>query len=91
MLRRMSLLNGSSFDSEGKSSTLGIKMEKRSIYEIEIVLRGLKEHLNNVYGDRIKRVVVYGSFAKGEADEKSDVDIAVVVADKLNPNKVEKA
>lgn len=30
-----------------------------------------------------------GTFAKGEADEKSDVDIAVVVADKLSPNKVE--
>ena len=34
--------------------------------------------------------MVYGSFAKGEADEESDVDIAVVVADKLSPNKVEK-
>ena len=35
--------------------------------------------------------MVYGSFAKGEANEESDVDIAVVVADKLNPNKVEKS
>ncbi len=64
-------------------------MKKRSLNEIEIVLRRVKEHLNNVYGDRIKRVVVYGSFAKGEADEESDVDIAVVVADELNPNKIE--
>ncbi len=62
---------------------------KRSLNEIESVLIRVKEHLNNVYGDRIKRVVVYGSFAKGEADEKSDVDIAVVVADELNPNKIE--
>ena len=31
----------------------------------------------------------YGSFAKGEANEESDVDIAVVTAAKLNPDKVE--
>ncbi len=29
-------------------------MKKRSINEIEIVLRRVKEHLNNIYGDRIK-------------------------------------
>ena len=63
---------------------------KRSINEIESTLRRIKERLNSVYGNRIKRVMVYGSFAKGEADEESDVDIAVVVADKLSPNKVEK-
>lgn len=64
-------------------------MEKRSINEIENTLRRIKEHLNSVYGNTIKRVMVYGSFAKGEADEESDVDIAVIVADELNPNKVE--
>jgi len=66
-------------------------MEKRSINEIGRALRSIKEHLNIVYRARLKRVMVYGAFAKGEADEESDVDIAVVVADKLNPNKVEKA
>jgi len=65
-------------------------MKKRSINEIENTLRRVKEHLNSVYGDGVKRVMVYGSFAKGESDEESDVDIAVMVADKLSPNKVEK-
>jgi len=54
---------------------------KRSINEIESMLRRVKDNLNSVYGNRIKRVMVYGSFAKGEADEESDVDIAVVVDD----------
>lgn len=62
---------------------------KRSINEIGSVMRSIKEHLSSVYGDRIKRVMVYGSFAKGEADEEPDVNIAVVVADELNPNKAE--
>ncbi len=66
-----------------------VNMRKRSINEIESALRRIKEHLNNIYGERIKRVVVYGSFARGEADEESDVDIAVVAADELDPNSVE--
>jgi hypothetical protein len=42
--------------SERKRSTPGIKMKKRSINEIESTLRRIKERLNSVYGDRIKRV-----------------------------------
>jgi len=64
-------------------------MKKRGFKEIESVLQRIKEHLNRVYGDRIKRVLVYGSFARGEADEESDVDVAAVVADELSPSKVE--
>lgn len=64
-------------------------MTKRSMSELGSALRRIKAHLTNTYGDRIKRVVVYGSFARGEADEESDVDIAVVAADELDPNSVE--
>jgi|LGVF01.1.fsa_nt_gb predicted nucleotidyltransferase len=66
-------------------------MKKRSITKLEGVLRRIKVHLTRIYGGMIKRVVVYGSFAKDEADEESDVDIAVVVADKVNLGKAEKS
>jgi len=49
-------------------------MKQRSINEIESTLRRLKERLNSVYGDRIKRVMVYGSFAKGEVIPESKFD-----------------
>lgn len=64
-------------------------MRKRSINELGSVLRRIKAQLTNAYGDRIERVVVYGSFARGEADEESDMDIAVIAADELDPNSVE--
>ena len=37
--------------------------------------------LEKIYGERLHRVYLFGSYARGEADEESDVDIAVVLDD----------
>ena len=34
-----------------------------------------------IYGERIDKIVLYGSYARGEQTEESDVDIAVVLRD----------
>src|SRR5258707_12036192 len=41
------------------------------------VLRRLRVALDNLYGDRIERVVLFGSRARGDAHEASDYDVAV--------------
>jgi predicted nucleotidyltransferase len=48
----------------------------------------VKEHLLKLYGDKIKQVILYGSQARGEATEDSDVDVLVVVDDSLDPSAV---
>jgi predicted nucleotidyltransferase len=35
--------------------------------------------LANAYGDRLQRVVLFGSWARGQAHEESDVDLVVVL------------
>jgi len=40
-----------------------------------------------LYGDRLKRVVVYGSCARNEATAESDIDLAVVLAGEVVPGK----
>ena len=37
------------------------------------------QRLIPIYGERLKGVYLYGSCARGEADEDSDVDVAVVL------------
>lgn len=42
-----------------------------------VVLRKFRAALNALYGARIERVVLYGSRARGDAQDDSDYDIAV--------------
>lgn len=46
---------------------------------IEIV-REFHERLSAIYGDRLRGVYLYGSYARNEANEDSDIDVAVVLA-----------
>jgi predicted nucleotidyltransferase len=46
---------------------------------IESLIREYKNGLVAVYGDRLLGAYLYGSFARGEQDAKSDVDVVVVL------------
>lgn len=39
----------------------------------------LSNELKNIYGDVLDEVILYGSYARGEETEESDVDIAIVL------------
>jgi predicted nucleotidyltransferase len=41
------------------------------------VLARFRHALDAIYGSRIERVVLFGSHARGDADEESDYDIAI--------------
>lgn len=42
-------------------------------------LSAYARRLRSLFGDRLRGVVLFGSHARGEADEYSDVDVLVVV------------
>ena len=44
----------------------------------KIVYR-FSQELKKVFGDRLSKVIVYGSYARGDYNELSDVDIMVLV------------
>ena len=41
-----------------------------------------------MYGERIKKIILYGSYVRGEATRDSDIDILVLVDESLNPFEV---
>lgn len=45
------------------------------------VLKRFRAALSEIYGDRLERVVLYGSRARGDAHEDSDYDVAVFLKD----------
>jgi len=42
-------------------------------------LKELVEELKKLYGDNLSRVILYGSKARGDATEDSDIDILVIL------------
>jgi predicted nucleotidyltransferase len=55
---------------------------------IEPILKEFKQKIGALYGQRLKKIVLYGSYARGEAnDEDSDIDLAVVLDGEINPCK----
>ncbi len=52
------------------------------------LVRRIKNYLIERYGEKIKDVILYGSYARGQFTENSDIDIFVLVDDTLNPFEV---
>lgn len=52
------------------------------------LINKIKGHLIKIYGEGIKKVILYGSYVRGEATRDSDIDILVLVDKSLNPFEV---
>jgi predicted nucleotidyltransferase len=55
--------------------------------QIDNVLKEFKDYLRDLYGNRLKAVILYGSWARGEATDDSDIDLAIVLSDDVVPGK----
>lgn len=54
--------------------------------KIENILKEFKRQVAGLYGQRLKKVVLYGSYARGHAnDGHSDIDLAIVLAGAVDP------
>lgn len=55
--------------------------------ELEEILREFKTETEKLYGKRLKNVILFGSWARGDATEDSDIDLLVVLDGKVIPGK----
>ena len=49
------------------------------IKQIKELLAELKQGLSDLYGPRLKGVYLFGSYARNEEDEESDVDVLIIL------------
>jgi len=52
-------------------------MFKTSI-NIDNILKEFIKGVNEILGDRVKKIILYGSYARGDYDESSDIDIMIL-------------
>ena len=47
--------------------------------ELQIITSTMVQKYRQFFGNRIKHIVLYGSYARGDFDEESDIDIVAIV------------
>ncbi|MCW7077808.1 MAG: nucleotidyltransferase domain-containing protein [Canidatus Methanoxibalbensis ujae] len=62
-------------------------MDKR----ITQLVNQVKCHLIERYRDKIKKIILYGSHARGEATKDSDIDLLVLIDDSIDPFEVRRS
>jgi uncharacterized protein len=53
--------------------------------KLDLILTALREGMEQVYGERLVRMVLYGSRARGDAEPGSDIDVLIVLAGTVDP------
>lgn len=51
------------------------------------IIEEFKTELKKLYGSRLKQIIIYGSWARNEATDDSDIDLVVVLEGDVRPGK----
>jgi len=58
-----------------------VNSRTRPLAEVRAILAELRQGLQSLYGQRLAGLYLFGSYARGEAEPESDVDVLVVLDD----------
>jgi predicted nucleotidyltransferase len=59
----------------------------RQLMQIERIIREFRKEAERLYGSRLKSIILYGSWARGQATEDSDIDLAIVLKGDVTPGR----
>ncbi|WP_175060148.1 nucleotidyltransferase domain-containing protein [Thermococcus sp. 2319x1] len=57
---------------------------------VQLLLKELREKVHSILGDKLKEVILYGSYARGDYSTESDVDVLLIVKERLSLEEYEK-
>lgn len=52
------------------------------VNNIKAISTEFKQAVQELYGDRLAQVILYGSYARGDFNDNSDIDLLIVLKDK---------
>ena len=55
--------------------------------KIDNILKEFRYEIEKIYGKRLRKIILYGSWARNEATEDSDIDVVVVLEGNVTPGK----
>jgi predicted nucleotidyltransferase len=70
-----------------------IRLTAKTEAELKQILDELIKGVIPIFGEKLKRVILFGSYARGDYDEESDIDVMFLIDDdaKILHNKYRKA
>ena len=54
---------------------------------LKAILDELRTRFQELYGERLVQMILFGSQARGDAEEGSDIDVLVVLSGEVNPGR----
>ncbi len=69
----------------GKGFILDLMTGQFAMKKINAIIREFKVQAVKLYGNKLKNIVLYGSWARNEAKDGSDIDLAVVFKGDIKP------
>jgi len=54
-------------------------MKRKKLEDIKPILEDVKKSLKKIYGKQLKGIILFGSYARGDSTEGSDIDIIVLL------------
>lgn len=63
----------------------------KNLEQVKNIVLEIKQLLDEKYTNHVREVIIYGSFARGEATEDSDIDVIVVTDNNTDSLEVEEA
>jgi predicted nucleotidyltransferase len=58
-----------------------MKTQKRNNEKLKSLLPEIEKRIRTAFGSKVSKIILFGSYARGDYDSESDVDIFVLVND----------
>ncbi len=55
--------------------------------KIKEILKEFRTEVEKLYGKKLKNIILYGSWARGDSTDESDIDLLIVLEGKVTPGK----